>query len=277
MRGYPVRVSTELPPSISKRALGDMLKRLRTDSGLSRGRVGDHVGKIEETVRRWEVGQVAPNVSIIRDLANLYGASPEELARMTSLAASSKERGLYEDAGVPPDLRYLYESEATSRAIRSVELENIPGLLQTPEYHRCLQEAQLAEPAEFESAIRDLRPRRQELVFGRRKPPHLQWAIGQSALAYLKAEPDIREGQLKRLREVNEVPGAEIRIINRFHPAMLGAFTLITPSAAANHPFVYVEGLDGGRYLEHRDVVSRYEAAFAAVFDSAIPLEEYLR
>lgn len=254
-----------------------MLKRLRIDAGLSRGRAGAHIGKIEETVRRWEVGQIAPNVSTIRDLANLYGASPEELARMTSLVASSKERGLYEDAGVPPELRYLYESEATSRAIRAIELENIPGLLQTPEYHRRIQEAQLTEPAEFETAIRGLRPRRQEIVFSRRQPPHLQWVIGLAALAYLDAEPDIRDDQLKRLREVDQLSHAEIRIITRFHPAMLGAFTLVTPNVSANHPFVYVEGLDGGRYLEHRDVVSRYEAAFAAVFESAISLEEYLK
>ena len=242
---------------------------------MGRAAVATYLGRGQETVRRWEIGESTPNLSTVRDLVKLYGASAEEFSRLTSLLASSKQRGLYEGADVPPELRYLYESEATCLALDAVELENIPGLLQTPEYHQAVQRAQLAEPVPFETALRNLRRQRQELTLHTGTRPQMRWVIGESAIRYLLAEDAaLRDDQLDRLRDVDSYPEAEIRVVARFHAAMLGSFTLITPVGAGR--FVYLEGLDGGRYIEARDVLSRYTAAFDAVHAIAIPLEEYL-
>lgn len=271
--------SSHHTPSLAKLALGDMLARLRQASGRERHEVAAHVGVDTETLRRWEIGKVAPRPMAIRDLGQVYGATPEEISRMCTLSLDSKKRGMFEGNNVPPDLRVLYETEASTSLIRSLELEHVPGLLQTPEYHRIMQAAQMPADPEHSKTIRELRARRQEILFGRRDLPEMQFIIGPAALFYMSSHDGMRDEQLERLREVAAMPRADIRVITTFHPGMLGSFTVLTPRASAlgARPFAYVEDIDGGRYVETHDVVSQYEAVFEAVRMNAQPLEEYLK
>lgn len=265
-------------PTLAKMALGDLITRIREESGKERAEVAAELGVDTETLRRWELGKIAPKKMAIEALARAIGATPTQLSRMTSLSLASKQRGMFEGNNVPPDLRVLYETEATARLIRSLELEYIPGLLQTPEYHKAAQEAQLPIDALLAEKLRTMRMRRQEIVFNRKPLPKLQFLIGQAALLYLDSHLSVRDGQIVRLRKMAAIPGVDIRVITGFHAAMLGSFTILTPrSNTGARPFVYVEDIDGGRYVES-DVVSQYEAVFDTVRDEQSEgLEDFLR
>jgi len=265
-------------PTLAKIGLGAIITRLMEDSGLSDYELADAVGVHQDTISRWKAGQFAPKKAAIKAIVEATGASPAELSVMNTLSMESKKKGLFEGNHVPPELRVLYETEATARLIRSIELEYIPGLLQTPEYHLAAQAAQIAIDAEKASTLRRLRTRRQEIVFGRTPLPRMQFVIGIAALAYLNQHPPVRDAQIARLREAAALPGVEIRVITGFHAAMLGSFTILTPPKSTGaKPFPYVEDNDGGRYVEG-DVVSEYEAVFRMVWDrQSIELEEYLR
>lgn len=271
-------MSTTPTPTLAKIALGAMVTRIREAAGKERAEVAAALGVDTETVRRWENGKIAPKKMAIEAMAKLLGASGAELSRMTTLSLESKRRGMFEGNNVPPDLRVLYETEATAHQIHDLQLEHIPGLLQQPEYHRAVQSAQLPVDDERADQFRRLRTRRQEIVLGRDPLPRMRFIIGRAAMAYLDDIPEVKDDQVKRLREVAALPGVEIRVIAGIHAGMLGSFTILTPPHRSGaRPFVYVEGLDGGRYLEG-DVVSRYEEAFGSVLtDQSIDLEEYLK
>jgi len=265
-------------PTLAKLGLGAIMARLMDDAGVSDSEMAAAVGVHVDTIERWKKGEFAPKRAAIAVIVATTGASPEELSVMNTLSLESKKKGLLEGNNVPPELRVLYETEATARLIRSIELEYIPGLLQTREYHLAAQAAQVAIDEEKAATLRRLRTRRQEIVFGRSPLPRLQFVIGIAALAYLDQYPEVKDAQIARLRDVAAMPGVEVRVITGFHAGMLGSFTILTPQATTRaRPFTYVEDTDGGRYVEG-DIVSDYEAVFRMVRErQSIDLEEYLR
>ena len=149
------------------------------------------------------------------------------------------------------------EAEQDASRIWVLELEYIPGLLQTPEYLRAVQDAQPTLPPDHAEAVCLLRTRRQELLFGRSRPPRMVFLIGRSSLDYLNGLPEVRGGQLSRLRQIADLPGVEIRVIVGLHAAMAGSFNVLTPGTGPS--FAYVDSIDGCRYIEDGAVVSLYE------------------
>jgi transcriptional regulator with XRE-family HTH domain len=279
MQVHTVTMSNQFgTPTLARIGLGVLITRAREEAGMTIPEVASALGIDPETVRRWEKGQVAPKKLAIEALATVIHPTSEQFSRMTTLSLDSKKKGMFEGNNVPPELRVLYETEATARLIRSLELEYIPGLLQTIRYHRTAQAAQVPIEEGRAEVLRRLRTQRQEITFGRSPLPRMRFLIGIAALLYLDHYPDVRDEQIARLREVNEMPGVEIRVIRGLHAAMLGSFTILTPpSATGAQPFGYVEDNDGGRYVEG-DVVSEYEAVFQMAWDrQSIELEEHLQ
>jgi transcriptional regulator with XRE-family HTH domain len=265
-------------PTVAKIALGALMKRIRERAGKEPVDVAALLGIDRTTYTRWESGKFSPKPISIPAIADAIGATPEEMSRMSTLALDSKQRGLFEGASVPPDLRVLYETEAIATLILALELEHIPGLLQTPEYHRKVQDALLAVPPDTAETFRSLRTQRQKIMFNRSRFPRMQFIIGMSAMLYLDQHPEIKDGQIARLREVNALRGIDIRVVTGFHAGMLGSFTILTPpDNTGARPFAYVESLEGGRYVEG-DVVSQFEGAFRLIYEQqSQKLEEYLR
>lgn len=262
---------------VSKIALGQLIQKVRERAGLTRPEVAALMGVDTETVRRWETGKFAPKVHTIETLASKINATPEELSQMTTLSLNSRGRSLFEGNNVPPRLRAFYESEAIAVRIRSIGLEYLPGLLQTRAYHLATQAAQVPIDAQRAQDLRELRTRRQEISFGRTPVPQMQFLISRAALLYLDDYPEIRDEQIQRLLEVSAMQRAGIRVANGFNASMLNAYTIVDlPEATGARPFVYVEAIDGGRYVEGH-VVFEYEAAFQTVWETqSVTIEEVL-
>lgn len=268
-------------PSLARLALGQMLVELRNNAGLDHPAVAEVVDVHPESVRRWENGQHGLKKPVVRELARLYNATPEQLARMTTLAEQGKQRGAVEryPGGANPEFRMFADFEPTAVEILSYEPEYIPGLLQTPEYLRAVQTAQLPQQAPNPEAVHNLRASRHRAIFARKTKPKMVFVIGVAAMIYLDAlETSVRKAQIAHLREFSEHDNIEIRVITVMHAAMNGGFTILEPaqgSLGANR-FVWVEAQDVCRYVEAHDVVSVYDEIFSSVWDRAIPMKEYL-
>jgi len=186
---------------------------------------------------------------------------------------------MWESADLAPELRQLYEAEMTASGIKTIELDLIPGLAQTTGYIRTVQDIQVPQPNERRKAVERVWAQRQSLVF-EEPVPHINLALGQSALRYLETLPSIYNEQITRLRELNRMQAVQIRVLTTLHAAMTGGFTVIEPHRdhdETGSPFVFVESADGFRYIETYDVVSSYQNIFDMVWDRATPLEEFLR
>lgn len=273
------RMSTQGSPNVAKLAFGPLLTSIRERSKKTPSEVAAELGVDPSTYRRWESGKYAPKPINVPAIAKAVHATPDEMSRMSTLSLDAKQRGLFEGRNVPAHLRALYELESSARRLWSLELEHIPGLLQTLEYHLMLQEYQLPGDPEYAATLRDLRPKRQKIMFGRLDAPELLFLIGETALRYLEQRPEVRDPQIARLLEVNRLPNVEIRVITGMHAGMLSSFTIFEPPTITRaRPFVHMETLQGDHFVEGDVVSEKFAATIRLIRDTQSQnLEDYLR
>lgn len=275
-----VRMS-DAQPTLAKRDLGIRLKGHRERTGLTDKEAASLLGYNVKTIQRIEAGSHGTRQPVVESLVKHYGISQEEASHLYGLVLRGAERGWWEDyidkgsgKETRPDFPMFLESEQVATLICVFENEVVPGLLQTLEYLEALQAAQLSISPDVAEAVRGLRVRRQKLL-GRSDAPAMVFLIGEGAMRYLNRLPQqVRDGQLARLREVAAMPNAEIRVVTELHAAAAGGFAVLAPPKMP--PLVYVDHLDGCRYIENTEVVSVYERAFAAARPKSVPIEEYL-
>jgi hypothetical protein len=220
---------------------------------------------------------------VVEKLCDLYAISQKEMSHLTTLAVRGKERGWWEpyvDGGTGkesrPNFPLFLETEQIAVSTRGLETEVIPGLLQTEEYLLALQAAQLPMPEEVAASVRALRTHRQRLMRERTDNPRMEFLISRSAIDYLDQLPaEVVAGQRERLLQVAADPNMEVGVITALHAGAAGAFAILTPPDD-EPPLVYIDDLDGCRYIEDLDVVSLYEQAFKAVRAMSVSIEEYL-
>lgn len=81
--------------------LGENLKRLRTEKGLSQEEVAGQLFLSRQTISKWENNQAEPGVENLKALARLYGVSLDQLL-------------LAESTGAPEDILRQEEGSAPS-------------------------------------------------------------------------------------------------------------------------------------------------------------------
>ena len=272
-------------PTLARRYLGSRLKRLREERSESPKQVGDAIGYDRKTISRIEKGQQSTHRLQAEALARYFEVGDEERSYLCSLALKGSERGWWEsffDVGskeaTSPAFPLLLEAEQVASHIRAIEIEVIPGLLQTPEYLKGLQQSQLPIPREVAASVAKLREKRQQLVLGREAPPQLEFYIGRIAIEYLdQLSSDVREEQVQHLLDLSEYDNIDIRIVTEMHAATnTGSFWILTMDDGFP-PFVYMDALDGCRYIEQVDIVARFEDVFTTVRKSTTPIKEFLK
>jgi len=276
---------SEAQPTLARRDLGIRLKGHRERKGLTEKEAADLLGYTVKTIQRIEAGTHGTRRPVVESLVGHYGINQDEASYLLGLVVRGAERGWWEDyvdkgtkQGTRPDFPLFLESEQIATLIQVLETEVIPGLLQTPEYLLALQDAQLPIPAEVAEAVRGLRTIRQKLIYSRTAPPRMEFCIGEGAFRYLTRLPGpVRDGQINRILEVSAMPNVDLRVITQLHAGAAGAFNIITASDGVD-PFVFVDLMDGCRYVEDDHIVSLYGRGFrAARDDKTVTVEEYLR
>ncbi|QSB05946.1 helix-turn-helix domain-containing protein [Natronoglycomyces albus] len=273
---------SQTQPTIARRAVGRALRRHREAARMSIADAAAETGLGRDTISRLEEarGKRGAKLPIVRDLCRIYEVDPIETSRLVGLALDSGKRGWWErypDGNIHLQPLYL-ETEQTATDLRTLDLEFIPGLLQSPAYIDEIMAASRMS-AEAIEGVRNLRIHRQVLMFERPSLPEMRFAIGMGAIGYLDAMPaNVKAEQLAHLNSMAKRPGINIRIIRQVGPT-LGSFTLLTSRTnSGDHEtetVVYVDGLDGCRYIEDPAVIRLYKEPFKLAFDSATPIEEY--
>lgn len=276
---------SEAQPTLARRDLGIRLKGHRERKRLSEKEAAELLGYNIKTIQRIEAGTHGTRRPVVESLVGHYGITQDEASYLLGLVVRGSERGWWEDyvdkgtkQGTRPDFPLFLESEQIANLIQVLETELIPGLLQTPEYLLALQDAQVEIPPDVAEAVRGLRTVRQKLIYSRARPPRMEFCIGEGAFRYLTYLPGpVRDGQVNRIREVAAMPNVDVRVITQLHAGAAGAFNLITPSDGVP-PFVFIDLMDGCRYVEDDHIVSLYGRCFRAARDEkTVTVEEYLR
>jgi transcriptional regulator with XRE-family HTH domain len=242
-------------------------------------------------ISRLETGKGVPKNRDVRDLLRLYGVDDDELAgRLFALATDGQSQGWwedYKDLAPEPGTEYVgryiaLEQEASS--ILGYEGDLVHGLLQTAEYADALLAALAPDvPAEQRDRMVELRMKRQAILRGRAQLPplNLRVVMGEAAILRPVGGPKIMQRQLQAIRElVDERPdNVELQVMPLSagpHAGLGSPFSIVHFDDANDQDVVYIEGSQGGTFLERQPDVDRYAHLLEALRTQALSRGESL-
>ncbi|MFE2870943.1 helix-turn-helix domain-containing protein [Embleya sp. NPDC059259] len=271
--------NSPLIPTVRRRRLGSTLRKLRNDAGMTLDDAAESMGwkapklsKIENATQ-----QIRPNE--VHALIAAYGITdPEVFAALENLARDAGKKGWWQTYSgiVAPAYADYISLESDAERISEWSYV-IPGLLQTAAYAReTITGITMSRTPEEIAALAEVRQARQAVLTRPGKPLEF-WAIIHEAALHQRfaVRPETMRDQLRRLREVAEMPNVTLQIMAlncTAHPGLQGGFSLVrfpgpTPDV------VLLENLSGATYVEGDDA-SPFDGGFERIRAAALPVED---
>lgn len=266
----------EANPTVRRRELGFLLRRLRTDRGLGIEEASRGLLFSPTKLSRLETGRAGASPRDIRDLCSFYEVTnPAERDRLMTLAREGKQRAWWQKFALPYATYVGLEAEATT--ISDFNSDLVTGLLQVEGYARAILEA--VEPPLDHGTIdqrTEARIKRQALL-EQDDGPLLHCIIDEQALLRPVGGPTVMRSQLARIIKVAKLPKVTFQIIPvsaGAHPGMDSTFVLLEFDEPMVNDVVYVEGLVGNIYLEDAAELERYRRIFSRLRSIALNPED---
>ncbi|MEU8243708.1 helix-turn-helix transcriptional regulator [Actinoplanes missouriensis] len=254
--------------TVRRLQLGAHLRALRRAKGVTRDEAGYRIRGSESKISRMELGKVSFKERDITDLLKLYGVEdPAEHQRVLALAREANTPSWWHAYGDVLDTwfqNYL-DLEQAAELIRTYEVQFVPGLLQTDAYARAVIRLghDHADPGEIDRRARLRMARKQ--VLERPDAPRLWAVLDEAVLRRPIGGPEVLREQIQSLLDVCDSPAVRLQVMpfaSGGHAAAGGAFTILRFPHEKLPDVVYIEHLTSGLYLERREEVDHYAAAF---------------
>ncbi|MFF5445394.1 helix-turn-helix domain-containing protein [Streptomyces sp. NPDC012888] len=274
-------------PAVRRRKLGEELRALRDRSGLTSGEAARIVGWHQSKISRIETGRSGVKPEDVRLLLDAYGGvGAQQRALLEALSASAagpvdgeaggRGRQWWHDYRglLPQEYRDFISLEAGARAARTVELSVVPGLLQTAAYAKAVTRAALGGlPEPKVDALVDVRLARQAVL--RADPPlELSAVLDEAVLRRQIGGPGVMAEQLRHLVEVAELPQVRLQVLPFSvggHLGLTGPFVIFSFPNIADLDVVVLDHLTSSLYLERKEDLEAYSAAFRTIQAHALP------
>ena len=262
----------EASPTIRQRELGQRLRKLRTERGMTVEEVAAKLLCSTAKVSRMETGARKPVLRDVRDLCALYEVSEADAQELMRLTQQAREPGwwtVYDDLKLSPYVGL----EQDASAITAYCMYYVHALAQTEEYARTVIKAiaPRIDPAIHQQRV-EARMRRQERLDGK-NPPRYRLLLDEAVLRRPVGGPALMAAQLNKIIELASSGKATVQIV----PFEIGAysvsdisFTMLEFAESAVSPIVFVEGLASNVYYERPADVARYRESIEHVRDSAL-------
>ena len=250
-------------PTVRRRELGALLRKLRLEKGLTVEQAAEQLMFSMSKLSRMETGHGVATARDIRDLCALYGVTEEaERERLTSLAREGKQSGWWQSYDL--DFSTYVGLEAAATELRYYQSTIVPGLLQTADYARAMIEVSVPRLApERTDELLEVKLTRQH-VLSRAEPLRLWAVLDEAALHRVVGGPAVMAAQLNRLAQATRSPNVTVQVIPYSagaHPAMDSTFNILEFGSSVPS-VVYVEGLVGWIYLDRSTEIARYQQVF---------------
>ena len=259
-------------PTVRRRELGTLLRKLRTQKGLTVEQAAERLMFSMSKLSRIETGHGVATPRDIRDLCELYEVTGEaERERLMSLAREGKQQGWWQSYELNQFADYV-GLEAAAVSIRRYQSTVIPGLLQTRDYARIVHEVMIPKlTRERIDEFVEVRMTRQRLLT-QNPAPRFWVVLDEAALHRLVGGRQVMSAQLDRLIEVTDLPNVTMQIIPYeagAHPAMDSTFSMLDFDGSVPS-VVYVEGLVGWIYVDSPQDLARYQQVFECLCAMAL-------
>lgn len=250
-------------PTVRRRELGALLRKLRTENGLTVEQAAEQLMFSMSKLSRMETGHGVPTRRDIRDLCDLYGVTDEaERDHMMNLVAEAKRQAWWQSY----DLGYAtyVGLEADAVSISAFQSSVVHGLLQTAEYARAGHEGAMPLLGADQIRLQIEAKLTRQRILTRGNPPRFSVVLDEAALHRVVGGRQVMAAQLAKILDLAALPNVMVQVLPYevgAHPAVESNFNILqlpdpTPGV------VFVEGLIGSTYLERDDDLIKYRQIF---------------
>ena len=280
-------------PPVRRRLLGSALREYRESLGYNLDEAARILECDRSKVSRIETGERGIRPKELRELLTEYGVPAGEQEALLAVAHRGRESGWwldYRDVLSPAAQDYVI-MEIAATEILAYEPNQVPDLLQTPDYMRA---AAAADPrygsAEQRAHVIEVKLNRQRIVVAGRAPT-LDVVMTEGALRQTVGPARVMREQLGRLAALAEtgfadgLPDSDVaeaersRVSLRVLPFAAGAhavagcgpMTLLRFAETPEIGVIHLPALSGGVSLEGRGEVARYLKTFSELRAASLP------
>ncbi|MEW2566292.1 helix-turn-helix transcriptional regulator [Streptomyces sp. NPDC047070] len=269
---------SEPAPTLLKMLVGVQLSGFREDAGLAQDQAARSLGFSGAKLSRIESGKgrKPPTETDVRALLRLYGTDEYEASVLLKLLQRAGEPGWwqrYDKRLMPEWFERLVGLQEAAAAIRTFEIQYVPGLLQTSAYTRAVVERGLpnAPAAEVHRRV-ELRMRRAQLLH-REGAPQLWAIIDESVLLRVLGSRAAMREQLAHLIAMAQKPHVVLQTVpldvtNASAPAI--PITYLRFGGLDLPDVVYLEHIRSAHFLEDRDETEEYRLTLDRLADEAL-------
>lgn len=246
--------------------LGAQVAALRRAAGLTQRVLAERLLVDEETVASIEQGRRPLKADLAASLDNILEAK----GVLTAALENMPEVDLF-----PRWAEEYMDLEREAIALSWYDNQVLPGLLQTEAYAYAVFSNDVPTPAEDELGHRvAARMERQEILH-RKNPPRTSFVISEAPLMDRLGGDEVREEQLRRLREWADLPGTTLQVMplgRAHHAGLVGPFILIeTPD---HQHLAYTDVPHGSQMIADPDSVAHLEHRYAMLRPQALNPQE---
>ncbi|UVS81013.1 helix-turn-helix transcriptional regulator [Actinokineospora sp. UTMC 2448] len=263
---------TAIQTSARRRELGDELRTAREAAGVSGMKLAAMLGWSNSKLSRVERGLNRCTGTEAAILLGYLRAKPETVERIVRLCEDDRPGPWVQPASnrVSDQLRTLIMHETTATLIYCLEINRVPGLLQTEEYARSMIRGTGLVPEDGIEPRVAGRLARQSLVRGPDSPTFVFY-LHEHALRLPIGGPAAMHEQLLKLLLTSSQDGCAVRVIPESlgpHAGMGGPFTYM--QFADHDPVVYVETQNRCLFLEQPGDIASYRLVLGKLGEQAL-------
>ncbi|MGW1677481.1 helix-turn-helix domain-containing protein [Saccharopolyspora sp. NPDC002376] len=257
-------------PTVERRQLGLMLKKLRERKGVSQNDAAAAIGRKQARISRAEIGVGSLAQDELAELLNFYGVPEGEQATALALGAQARKRQrgrAYADQ-LPHSFERLADLQADAKSIGFYEAGVVPGLAQSADYVRAVIDAGdgvwwSSSEHEVESRVA-FRLEQQRRVLEANEPKRVALVLSEAAVDQVVGSASVLRGQLLHLLQLGERPNVTVQVLSsgvRNNPLLGGGLvTLDFGSAVPRIAFVSVLYGPGIYHDQEEDTAPMFRA-----------------
>ncbi|MGW6742272.1 helix-turn-helix domain-containing protein [Streptomyces sp. NPDC055025] len=270
-------------PAVRRRRLGEELRGLRQRAGLTSGETARLLGWHQSKVSRIETGASGVKDEDLAGLLDALGITDPQLRALLGALAGITDGGpgWWKAYGgvIPPRYQDFISLESQASTARTLETSVVPGLLQTRGYAHAVTRAALdGLPATTVDSLVEVRLARQEVLHSA-TPLELHAVLDEAVLRREVGGPAVMRGQLHRLCELARLPQVCLQVLPFTaggYVGLTGPFVIFSFPRISDLDLVVLDHLTNSLYLERKEDLEAYRAAFRTMQAHALSPEESL-
>jgi hypothetical protein len=270
----------ERVPAVRRRRLGEELRRLRDLAGLTSGEAARMAGWHQSKVSRIETGRSSVRAEDVTVLLDVYAVRDRALRDLLgTLAEGGHQRGWWHEFRdvLPVEYRDFITLETGASRARSMENSVVPGLLQTYDYALALTGEVMPQlDRRALEALVDVRVARQAVLH--QDPPLELWAVlDEAVLRRGVGGREVMAGQLRKLEQAAGLPQIRLQVLPFTaggHIGLTNSFVIFSFPPIGDLDVVVVDHLTSTLYVDRKEDIEAYSAAFAGLRARALSEEE---